>query len=160
MRSHSRKPTFFYTRRERKVGWIIADDVHRPLGYIKAWYNAVEVNQGYLPLHSETEPHILVVAWIGPSISIAQLPVGTKGIVVGPCFAFDNRHCRDTERNFAKKLGFENALRSHQWNALPIVGESTLQDLARECTILWSQSHLFLQESERGHANVCVSALH
>jgi hypothetical protein len=59
-----------------------------------------------------------------------------------------------------EEAGFEDALRSHERNALSFVAEAQFQDSASERAVLRSEPSLLLKKSKCRQPNVCVSVLH
>src|SRR5262245_51717477 len=98
----------------------------------------MEIHQRDSALHRESQADVVDVVRIRSSIPISKQTILTKRIVVGARFAFCHGYSRDTERNLAEPW-LEDALRSHQRNALALVVEPPLQDFPKECAVFRGQ---------------------
>ncbi len=69
--------------------------VYRPDREVLAGDNAVEVDEGHVLLHGQSQSDIVAVGRVRPSIPIPQKAVVIDHIVVGPIASFDGWHRRD-----------------------------------------------------------------
>src|SRR5689334_1914168 len=66
---------FAHFHREAEGRGIITDDVCGPNGGITSSYDSIEIDQGYLPLHTGPQTRIVPVLRIGASVAVANQPV-------------------------------------------------------------------------------------
>src|SRR5690606_16873025 len=142
--------------REGQPVRVIADDVDGPLSEIPTLDDTEEVDERHTPLHRQTQSDVVRVLRISAAIPVPEQPVIADGVIVRARFTFFDSFGGDAERDVAKDLWLEDALRTYQRDAFSLIDETFKEHLVRQCTVVSGKVLLLLEESECSQSDLKV----
>lgn len=134
--------------REDEASRVVAHDVDGPFRHVETRHDAVEVDQRDVALHRQPQADILVMARVCPTIPIAQQAVVAKRVIVRTVLTFDDGNGRYAERDVPDDAGLEDALRTHERNALAVMLKPGRQHVPSQRTIVAGQARLLFKKLE------------
>jgi hypothetical protein len=119
-------------------------------------HNAVEIDKRHPTLQSEAQADVLVVPRVSASIPIPKQTIFAEGVVVRARFPLHDRDGRYAKRDIVQYPRLENALRSHEADALAFVDEPLDEQLSRQDTFFPGELSMLFEELERSDSNLGV----
>ena len=87
----------------------------------------MEIHERDATSHRLSKTNVVWMVWVGSPIPVTKEPVFAEGIVIRARLILPNRDRRDAQWQLADS-GFEDTLRSLEWDALAVQQEPTLED--------------------------------
>src|SRR5690242_3833336 len=97
---------------------------------------------------------------IRSAVPIPPESIRTESVIVRARTTLDDWHRRDAQRNLTKEARLENALRSHERNALAFVRETARQEVPRKGSVLGGQPDPLLEKPESLESHERIGIFH